>query len=107
MIIKLIDDSSPRIDGKRGKPTSITLGKEYTVVEIENDKFTILNDDFKLGRYSKFRFVVVDNTTPMPIREQFNTLTTPMRTEIKSLKNQLHASLLEIENLKKKLSENN
>jgi len=56
-----IDDISKRSDGKQGKPTRVTLFKEYTVIKEVGDKFTIINDKEKLARYNKSRFVILDN----------------------------------------------
>lgn len=91
MKVKYIDDVTPRTDNQRGRPTGITIGNVYVVAEIAGDKFSIMNDDMKLCRYSTFRFVVVDDTPVKPLRENFNSLTTCMRTRIKELEKMVNA----------------
>lgn len=85
MRVIYFDSHTPRSDGRAGKPTGITPTKQYEVVEIEHDKYTLLNDDNKLARYSKTRFIVVNPTAPKSLRFAFNQLTSPMRMRIKKL----------------------
>lgn len=89
MKVRYIDDLTPRSDGKKGRPTGITLGKVYEVAEITGDKYSIMNDEMKLNRYSCIRFSVVDHSPVKPLRENFNSLTTNMRTRIKELEKML------------------
>lgn len=86
MKVQFVNDVTPRSDNRPGKPGGITLFNTYEVVEIEGDKYTVLNDENKLSRYSQNRFIVVDPAKPKPLRQQFNTLTSPMRQEIKRLR---------------------
>jgi hypothetical protein len=44
-----------------------------------------MNDKMKLARYSTYRFEIVDESVPLPLRDSFNTLTTPLRMRIKEL----------------------
>lgn len=85
MKVLYIDDKTPRSDNQLGRPTGITLGKVYEVAEITGDKYSLMNDNMKLCRYSCIRFVVVDDAPVKPLRENFNSLTTCMRTRIKKL----------------------
>jgi len=83
MKVKYIDNNTPRSDGKSGEPTDITLGETYTVVSIieESGQIQIINDAFKLCRYSQFRFVTVDDS---PIEElTFNQMSSKMRSRLK------------------------
>jgi hypothetical protein len=98
MKVQYINDEIPRSDDRRGKPTGVTLFKEYTVVEKKDDKYSILNDDNKICRYSKTRFVTTDNQSIPPIRESFNSLTAPMRAEIKRLRKIIEDQNKTIEN---------
>ncbi len=86
MKVQFVNDVTPRSDHKPGKPGGITLFNTYEVVEIERDKYSIMNDENKLSRYSKARFIIVDPSTPKSLRTNFNTLTSPMRQEIKRLR---------------------
>lgn len=93
MKVKCIEKSTPRSDGRQGKPTGITVGKVYVVAEIvtglrDVDQYSIINDDFKMARYNQCRFEVVDDSPVLPLREAFNSLTTGMRSRIKQLENQ-------------------
>lgn len=95
MRVKCIENSTPRSDGVPGGPTGLTVGKEYEVAEVVRSglrgtsQFSILNDSYKLARYSQSRFEVVDCGHIPSLRENFNHLTTPLRTELKALKAQL------------------
>ena len=102
MKVLCIDDFSPRSDGLLGKPTGITRGKTYQVAEILEDQFSIMDDKMKLSRYSKYRFVVTDNSTVLPLRENFNRLTTDIRTQNKQLLNQVRILTDRIDQLLKK-----
>lgn len=86
MKVQYINDEIPRSDDRRGKPTGVTLYKEYTVVEIKDGKYSILNDDNKVCRYNKVRFITTCNQKVPPIREAFNSLTHDMRMELKRLR---------------------
>lgn len=88
MKVMYLDDEIPRSDGKHGAPKGVTVGAVYVVAEDlpDSDHYSIINDDLKMARYLKDRFEVVDSTPPRSLREEFNTLTTPMRTKIKQLK---------------------
>ena len=90
MKIQCIDTHSPRTDGRKGPPSGLTLGKTYTVAEVLNntEQYSIVNDEFRMSRYSQSRFEVVCNEPVVPLREAFNKLTTEMRTRIKQLENQ-------------------
>lgn len=79
MLVKYFDDQKKRSDGKDGKPTGLTVGNTYTVVEDLGYQFTLMNNDMKLARYSKCRFEVVDDSPIPNLRDAFNTLTTEMR----------------------------
>lgn len=89
MKVRYIDDMTARTDGRRGKPTEVTLDTEYVVAEVLEDKYSIINDAGKICRYSKSRFVITDNQPVVSLREAFNTLTSPMRAELKRLKKTL------------------
>lgn len=95
MKILCIDKSTPRSDGKPGQPTAIKVGIIYDVAEIieETGQYSILNDDFKLARYSQSRFEIVDHSPVVPLRQAFNSLTTVMRSRIKELENKLLGGL--------------
>lgn len=86
MKVMCTDVTSPRSDFPHKKPHGITAGKVYEVAMIEGDKYTIINDEFKMARYNQYRFDVVDNSDIPSLRKNFNPLTTQMRTEIKQLK---------------------
>lgn len=92
MKVKCIEKSTPRSDGRQGNPTGITVGKVYKVAEIvtglrDVDQYSIINDDFKMARYSQCRFEVVCDEPVVSLREAFNSLTTDMRSRIKDLEN--------------------
>lgn len=95
MRVKCIETSSPRSDGVRGGPTGLTVGKEYDVAEVirsgihGTSQYSVVNDSFKMARYSQSRFEVVDCSYVPLLRENFNTLTTPLRSKIKALKAQI------------------
>lgn len=91
MKVRCVETSTPRSDGQRGKPTAITIGNTYNVAEVldETGQYSIINDDFKMARYSQYRFEVVDDTAVRPLRQAFNSLTTELRTRIKELEMQL------------------
>ena len=55
MRIKCTNLDIPRIDGK-GKCTSITLGKDYTVVSSHGHMHRIINDEGDYASYLKIRF---------------------------------------------------
>lgn len=83
MKVEIIDTVSKRSDGKPGGATRVTLGKIYNVVEIGDTQYSIINDDYKLARYSKYRFRVVDDTPIKDIRSSFNMLTWDVRMLLK------------------------
>ena len=85
MKIMCIDVSAPRSDNIQGQPSAITIGVVYEVAEVLDTQYSIINDEMKMGRYSKFRFEVIDDAPVKPLRENFNSLTTCMRTRIKEL----------------------
>lgn len=86
MKVKLIDNTTPRSDNVPGGPKAVTLGKVYEVAEdLASGQYSIINDKMKIARYSKYRFEVVDNTPPVPLRDGFNLLTLPMRMRIREL----------------------
>lgn len=92
MKVRCIDRALPRSDGVPGGPTGLTLGKVYKVAEIvvgrsDRNQYSIINDEFKIARYSQCRFEVVDHSPVLPLRDAFNTLTTEMRSYIKYLEN--------------------
>ncbi len=89
MKVKCIDIDAPRSDGFDGKPSALTVGNEYAVAEVLDTQYSIINDAMKIGRYSKARFEIVDNEPVPPLRDNFNTLTTPLRSRIKELEKQL------------------
>lgn len=92
MKVRCIDNSSPRSDGKQGKPTGITIGHIYKVAEVLSggrvNQYSIINDDFKIARYNQERFEVVCDEPVKGLREAFNWLTTELRSRIKQLENQ-------------------
>lgn len=102
MKVQYINNKTKRSDGRSGEPTGITLFKEYTVVTVKEDKFTILNDDFKLCNYSKSRFIVSDEEKVPDIKKAFNSLTHPMRMENKRLRELIQKQNEIIDNLNKK-----
>lgn len=92
MRVRCIEKSTPRSDGVQGGPTGLTIGKIYKVAEIvvgrsDRNQYSIINDEFKIARYSQCRFEVVDHSPVLPLRDAFNTLTTEMRSYIKYLEN--------------------
>ena len=91
MKIQCIDTHSPRTDGRKGPPSGITLGKTYQVAEVLNNtsQYSLVNDEFRMSRYSQSRFEIIDDSPVVPLREAFNTLTTEMRTRIKQLEIQI------------------
>lgn len=100
MKVRVIDIETPREDEPHvGKPTSgITLGKVYLVAEVLDDKYSIFNDEYKIARYRKIRFEVVNGKPVEPLRKNFNSLTTPARNRIKELESyvtQLEAQIRE------------
>ncbi len=86
MKVRLIDDVSPRSDG-RTEPLGITVGKEYLVAEAlhGSSQYSIINDNNKIARYSQNRFEVTDNQPIEPLRQAFNYLTMDMRNQLKAL----------------------
>lgn len=90
MKIRCVEISTPRSDGQPGGPTALTLGRVYKVAEVLNDtsQYSIINDDFKMARYSQYRFELVDDSPVLPLRQAFNSLTTEMRARIKQLESQ-------------------
>lgn len=103
MKVQFVNDVSPRSDKRSGKPTGITLFKEYTVIEIFDDekKYSILNDDNKLCRYNQDRFIISCNDAVKPLNKAFNSLTSEMRQEIKRLRKYIETQ--NKENLEKNL----
>lgn len=91
MIVKCVQKSTPRSDGVQSPPTGIQVGREYVVAEILYDegKYSIINDENKMARYSMNRFTVIDETPVRPLREAYNVLTTPLRSRIKELEKQI------------------
>ena len=87
MKIRCLDKASKRSDGVPGGATAITVGKTYKVAEVlqETGQYSIINDDFKMARYSQYHFEVVDDSPVRSLREEFNRLTTEMRARIKQL----------------------
>lgn len=83
MQVRYIDDTIPRSDAKNGKPTEVTVGKVYIVAEELATKYSIINDEYKIARYSKERFEIVDDSPVLPLRDAFNTLTKEMRMKLK------------------------
>lgn len=88
MIVKLIDITTPRSDGKP-KVENITLGNEYMVAEVIGTRISIMNDKNKLTRHSMARFEIIDPTPPRSLRDEFNTLTHALRMRNKELAEQL------------------
>jgi len=91
MKVRCVDVSTPRTDGQMGPPTSIKLGGVYKVAELLPDtgQYSLMNDQFKLARYSMARFEMVDDSPVLPLRQGFNSLTTELRARIKQLESQL------------------
>ena len=91
MKVRCIDKLAPRSDGMPGPATCITVGKDYKVAEIltHTSQYSIINDEFKIARYSQRRFEVVDDSPVEPLRQAFNSLTTEMRVRIKQLESRL------------------
>jgi hypothetical protein len=87
MKVRCVEKSTPRSDGQPGEPTAIRVGIVYKVAEIltHTSQYSIINDEFKIARYSQCRFEVVDDSPVMPLRQAFNSLTTDMRVYIKKL----------------------
>lgn len=52
------NDSIPRADNAPIKPTHITVGNVYEVVEEIEEFFVIVNDKDKKSRYLKSRFLI-------------------------------------------------
>ena len=98
MKVLYLDDKTPRSDGRKGKPSGITINNVYEVIEILDDtgQYTILNDRDKLTRHSQHRFEIVDYTPIRPLRLAFNSLTTSLRKEIKRL-NEVIESISHVE----------
>lgn len=92
MRVKLVDNVSPRSDGKSGPPGDITLFQEYVVAAIEGDKYVIINDKGKMCRYNQNRFVVTCQKKP-PGRDAYNYLSWPLRMEL----NKLRARVLDLQ----------
>lgn len=93
MKVRLIDVTTTRSDGRPGGPTGVTLGFDYVVAEVlpHTEQYSIMNDDGRLCRYSMSRFVVVDDSPVPPLRQNFNTLTAPLRLELKRLQERVAA----------------
>ena len=89
MKIICVDVVSGRSDYIPGGPTGLTAGKIYEVAEILGTQFSIVNDDMKIARYSKYRFDIVDTSQVKSLRDNFNTLTTGMRSRIKELEREI------------------
>lgn len=91
MKVRCVQTTKPRSDGRVGPPTGITEGKTYPITEFlpETKQYSIINDDYKLARYSMDRFEVVDSGHVAPLRSTYNELTSPLRTELKALKAKL------------------
>jgi len=89
MKVKCIDTISPRSDGVEGPPGNLTEGRLYEVAEVLDTQFSIINNEMKMGRYSKYRFEVVDHNHVLPLRNNFNRLTTPLRSKIKELERKI------------------
>lgn len=101
MKVRCIQITTPRSDLRRGPPGGITVGKVYKVAEIVDHSHTyelmngemfprpqmysIINDNFKIARYSQDRFEVVCDKPIGTLRDSFNWLTTELRTRIKQL----------------------
>jgi len=90
MRVICVDVKSPRSDGQRGRPTGITVGVIYDVAEVTDSQFSIINDNMMMKRYNQSRFEVIDESPVLPLRENFNTLTTCMRSKIKALEKELN-----------------
>ena len=90
MIVQLIDTSTPRTDGKSGTPTQVTLNEEYVVIDETDTHYAIMNDKLKIGKYSKQRFVITDNTPIPDTKKEFNRLTTPLRLKIVELEREVN-----------------
>lgn len=91
MKVKCINTTSPRVDLRPGPPTGLTVGAVYEVAEVldEVGQYSVINDGMKMARYMQSRFQVVDDSPVKPLRDAFNTLTTPLRTRIKQLEKEL------------------
>jgi hypothetical protein len=91
MKVVLVDKHSPRSDGAPGLPTGVTLGKIYEVAEVLHvtGQYSIINDNFKIARYSMSRFRIYEQGVVKPLREAFNCLTIPLRSRIKELEKQI------------------
>jgi hypothetical protein len=89
MKVRCIEKSTPRSDGVPGQPTGLTIGKTYKVAEVlsggRSNQYSIINDDFKIARYSQCRFEVVCDEPVKGLRDAFNWLTTELRSRIKEL----------------------
>lgn len=87
MQVQYVDDKTPRSDNRSGKPVGITLFDTYEVFDTQDDKYVLLNDEGKLSRYSKHRFIVADDSKiPELDHVRINELTRPLRMEIKRLR---------------------
>lgn len=91
MKVRCIEKSTPRSDGLQGAPTGLTIGKTYKVAEVlsggQTNQYSIINDEFRIARYSQCRFEVVCNEPVKGLREAFNWLTIELRSRIKELEN--------------------
>lgn len=91
MKVRCIEKSTARSDGVAGHPTGLTVGKVYKVAEVlsggKTNQYSIINDDFKIARYSQCRFEVVCNEPVKGLRDAFNWLTIELRSRIKELEN--------------------
>jgi hypothetical protein len=92
MKVKCVDTMTGRSDGIAGGPTALTPGKTYKVAEVLTHtlQYSIINDDFKMARYSQYRFEVVDDSPVLPLRQAFNSLTTELRARIKELESRTY-----------------
>lgn len=86
MKLRCIDTFTSRSDGQRGGATDVTLGVTYKVIAVLDTQYAIVNDKGKMGRYSKYRFEVLDKTPPLPLEQSYNDLTHDVRMELKAAK---------------------
>lgn len=86
MKVLYVNDTLARSDNRPGKPGDVTINKEYLVAEINEEHYSIVNDIGKLGRYSKARFTITDNSPVLDLRKAFNELTGPIRAELRELR---------------------
>lgn len=56
IMVRYWDDMTPRSDGKKGKPTCVTVDKLYEVVLEDETHYRIINDKGNRSRYCKARF---------------------------------------------------